>query len=272
MGLNNLLKTVENSIVNDNNKEAAMKQQIYTLPIWERFESKSECPFCEILEETEESYISGMFGNMTLDKDFINSLKNISFCTIYFACLMKYKDKFGLAILLSQLLDFEIANLKSINYRKYVPEQPKGAFHRFLERFISPASTKDYKDTNNESTKNSCSLCQYLEEREQDFIEILIQLWKDNLHFRSLYYNSKGFCLEHFYTLVEHAPRFLEEQELDNFLDTSYEIQFQSMKELNNDLKWFIKKFNYEYSSKPWNNSRDSLARSILKIKKRKIR
>ena len=269
MDLNNLLKAVENSNVDDNNKEAPMKQQLHTFPIWEQFESKSECPFCEILEETEESYISGMFRDMTMDQEFINFLKNNSFCSTHFARLMKYRDKFGLALLLSQLLDYEIANLKTMNIRKYIPPvSSKGPFQKFLAKFISPASTKSYEDSHDKPIENRCALCQYLEEREQDFMEILIQLWEDNLHFRALYYNSKGFCLEHFYTLVEHAPRILKEQELDNFLDTSFEIQFQSMKELNQDLKWFIKKFNYEYSNKPWNNSRDSLARSILKIKK----
>mgnify|MGYP000889350004 CR=1 FL=1 len=249
-----------------------MKQQIHTLPIWEQFESKSECPFCEILEETEESYISGMFRDMTMDQEFISFLKNNSFCNAHFARLMKYRDKFGLALLLSQLLDFEIANLKSMDFRKNTPsESSKGAFQKLLEKFISPAHTKNYNNADDKATENRCALCQYLDEREQDFMEILIQLWEDNLHFRALYYNSKGFCLQHFYTLIEYAPRILEEQNLDNFLDTSFEIQFQSMKELNNDLKWFIKKFNYQYFNKPWNNSKDSLTRSILKIKKRKI-
>ena len=252
-----------------------MKQQIHTLPIWERFETKSECPFCEILEETKESYISGMFRDITVDQEFVNFLKNNSFCSPHFACLMEYRDKFGLALLLSQLLDFEIANLKanlkSAAFRKRIPESPKKPFQKFLERFISPANQKDYEMPDDKMTENPCGLCQYLKDREQDFMETLIQLWKDNLHFRALYYNSKGYCLQHYYTLIDHAPRILEGQDLDNFLDTSFEIQFQSMKELNKDLKWFIKKFNYEYSNQPWNNSRDSLARSIFKIKKRKI-
>ena len=41
------------------------------------------------------------------------------------------------------------------------------------------------------------------------------------------------------------------------------------MKRLNEDLKWFIKKFNYEYTNEPWKNSRDCLVRGIFKIKKK---
>jgi len=245
-----------------------MKQQLHTLPIWERFETRSECPFCEILEETEDSYISGMFRDMIVDQKFISFLKDNSFCSNHFARLMEYRDKFGLALLLSKLLDFEIANLKSVNFRKHIPEPSKGPFQKFMERFITTAPIKKYERPHDKPMENKCALCDHLIDREQDFMETLIQLWGDNLHFRALYYNNRGFCLQHFYTLIQHAPRILNEQDLDNFLDTSFEIQFQSMKELNEDLKWFIKKFNYQYYNKPWNNSKDSLARSIFKMKK----
>ena len=63
-----------------------MKQQIHTFPLWDRIESRSECPFCEILEETQRSYISSMFRNMTTDKDFIQHLRSNSFCDSHFAC------------------------------------------------------------------------------------------------------------------------------------------------------------------------------------------
>ena len=97
----------------------------------------------------------------------------------------------------------------------------------------------------------------------------LIQLWGEDLHFRALYYNSQGFCLKHFYSTTEMAPNILEGKELKNFLDTSFYVQIQSMKRLNEDLKWFIKKFNYEYTNEPWKNSRDCLVRGIFKIKKK---
>lgn len=244
-----------------------MKQQIHTFPLWESLESNSECPFCETLEETEESYISGMFRDMTVDKEFVSYLRDNSFCSKHFARLLDYKDKFGLALLLSQLLAFEIADLESADLKNNgIQTTTKTPLQKLLERFVSQAPTKSYE----RSTSSICPLCQYLEEREMDFMSTLIQLWKENLHFRALYYNSKGFCLQHYYSTTALAPRILEGEELDNFLDTSLRIQFQSMKELNEDLRWFIKKFNYNYLNEPWKNSRDSLARSILKIKKKK--
>lgn len=243
-----------------------MKQQIHTFPIWDSFESRSECPFCETLDETEESYISGMFRDMTVDQEFINYLVDNSFCSNHFDRLMKYRDKFGLALLLNHLLDLEIANLESVSLSNILPPATKTPVQKLMERFLSTATTKDYE----KPSHNSCGLCQYLEERENDYMGTLIQLWKDNLHFRVLYRDSNGFCLNHFYTVVKWAPQILDGKDLNNFLDTSFDIQFQSMKQLNEDLKWFIKKFNYEYSDKPWNNSKDSLERSILKMRKKK--
>ena len=68
----------------------------------------------------------------------------------------------------------------------------------------------------------------------------LIQLW-GKIFIWALYYNSQGFCLKHFYSTTEMAPNILEGKELKNFLDTSFYVQIQSMKRLNEDLKWFIK-------------------------------
>lgn len=243
-----------------------MKQQIHTFPLWESIESRSECPFCETLEETEESYISGMFRDMTVDKEFVNYLRNNSFCSNHFARLLEYRDKFGLALLLNQLLAFEIADLESASLRSDIPQDTKTPFQKLLERFISTAPAKDY----DRPITDICPLCQYLKERELDFMTTLIELWKEDLHFRALYYDSKGFCLQHFHSTTALAPQILEGQELDNFLDTSFRIQFESMKQLNEDLSWFIKKFNYQYANEPWKNSKDSLARSILKIKRKK--
>ncbi|HHZ13386.1 MAG: DUF6062 family protein [Caldicoprobacterales bacterium] len=242
-----------------------MKQQIHTFPLWDRIESRSECPFCEILEETQRSYISSMFRNMTTDKDFIQHLRSNSFCDSHFACLMEYRDKFGLALLLNQLITYEMADLESTSIKSYPIPDKKGPLQKLLERFLSAAPVKTYE----EPPANRCALCTHLDEKESDYMATLIQLWGEDLHFRALYYNSQGFCLKHFYSTTEMAPNILEGKELKNFLDTSFYVQIQSMKRLNEDLKWFIKKFNYEYTNEPWKNSRDCLVRGIFKIKKK---
>jgi hypothetical protein len=35
------------------------------------------------------------------------------------------------------------------------------------------------------------------------------------------------------------------------------------MKELNDDISWFCKKFDYRYDQEPWYNSKDAVERSI---------
>ena len=46
----------------------------------------------------------------------------------------------------------------------------------------------------------------------------------------------------------------------------NYKIQLENMERLNDELNWFIKKFDYRFVDEPWKNSRDSLFRSIIKL------
>lgn len=243
-----------------------MKQQIHTFPLWDSIQSKVVCPFCETLEETEESYIQGMFRNVTMDKEFVDHLKDNSFCNSHFSRLMEYRDKLALALLVDQLLSLEIAELSSAIVKNRLASTPRTSIQKFFEKFVSTAPAKVYGDPK----VNKCALCQYLKDKESDYMDTLIQLWGENLHFRALYRTSHGFCLYHFYSTLHKAPQILAGKDLDNFLETTFDIQYESMKQLTQELKGFIKKFNYNYSNDPWNNYKDSLTKSILKIQKKK--
>jgi hypothetical protein len=43
-------------------------------------------------------------------------------------------------------------------------------------------------------------------------------------------------------------------------------IQLASLKKLEEDIDWFIQKFDYRNSGAPWKNSKDALPRALLKI------
>jgi hypothetical protein len=41
------------------------------------------------------------------------------------------------------------------------------------------------------------------------------------------------------------------------------EIEKKALSELERDLEWFTRKFDYRNADKPWGNSRDALSRAI---------
>ena len=39
------------------------------------------------------------------------------------------------------------------------------------------------------------------------------------------------------------------------------------MKRINGEIEWFINKFDYKYKDEPWKNSKDSIARAMIKLR-----
>lgn len=241
-----------------------MKQQIHTFELWDAFEAKTDCPICDIQSNVENSYTSGLFRDMAIDSQFCSYLKDSRFCSRHLNSLFNYRDKFSLALIIDKMLSLEIAELEAAQVYESNVETQRTAFQTWIEKFITPAAPKNYKKDQN---RRSCHLCSHVEERIKDYIATLIELWKNNLNFRALYYVGNGFCHQHFHQIINYAKKELKDEDLDNFLYTTFRIQKESMKRLNEELQWFIKKFNYHYKDTAWGSSKDSLARCISKMR-----
>jgi len=66
--------------------------------------------------------------------------------------------------------------------------------------------------------------------------------------------------------LYDSAPQYLKGDELDSFVKLLNKLYLDNMKRLQEDLEWFINKFDYRYADEPWKNAKDALPRAIQKI------
>ena len=55
----------------------------------------------------------------------------------------------------------------------------------------------------------------------------------------------------------------MSKKNFSEFYSTAHKIQRAYLDELNKDVSWFCKKFDYNYEQEPWYNSKDSVQRSI---------
>jgi len=239
-----------------------MKQEIFTFPLWDAFQENTECPLCHIMEKAEESYISGLFRDMVNDVNFHRSLEHMSFCSTHFQQLLNYRDKFGLALIVDKILMHEMSKLRKFRRIMEVPYLPSKYHALNIIRKIFNRSSNQY-----DIDESPCFLCIHSKDAMHSYAESIIQLWACNSKFQSLYENCKGFCFKHFYLLIEEAKCLLSGPQLKKFCEATFLLQENNLKRLNDELNWFIKKFNYYYIDSPWHTSRDSLKRCIFKIK-----
>lgn len=235
-----------------------MKQDLSQIHIWEAFENeKSECPICEIEKRSKRRLIESFFSEIVMDYKFQVSIGVQNYlCKEHLNDLYEHNDKLGLAIIVERMLEYEKDKLKkkeesseSLNYAK-----------SFKDLFRKKKLISTYH-------RHECYICSKLRGNVRNSIEILIGIWKNNEEFRNLYSSSKGFCMRHFHELLDISAIVLNDADkIEKFKDITTKLQHNNLARLQEELNWFIQKFDYRFDDRPWGNSKDSLVRSIIKI------
>lgn len=71
--------------------------------------------------------------------------------------------------------------------------------------------------------------------------------------------------MAHLGALLEVASTELSSELYAKFQEELVCLYTENMKRVEEDLLWFIDKFDYRFKDEPWKNSKDALPRSILK-------
>jgi hypothetical protein len=235
-----------------------MKQKIYEIPIWDAYNLENcECPICSIEKKSDNDFIEALFTEMVMDVRLNPQLvKDYDFCHEHFEKLYRYPDKCGLAVLTNRILYSKRENLKLASSNK--AESKKSSIKNFF--------VKD-KPVSGKGQSKQCLLCTRLESTMDNYLETLILLWSKDQTYRDLYKKSQGLCLKHFNTILELSEEKLKnESQRNEFNSTTIMLQEKSMARLQEELEWFISKFDYRFKEEPWKTSKDALIRTIQKL------
>ena len=77
---------------------------------------------------------------------------------------------------------------------------------------------------------------------------------------------SNGFCLPHFAQITEMASKKLSGRKLEDFYNDLTKIMKDNMNRVQEDLNWFVDKFDYRNHDADWKNSKDAVQRAMQKI------
>jgi hypothetical protein len=141
---------------------------------------------------------------------------------------------------------------------------PKSGGQRFWQKKQNPGA--DGAAGRLMSLEQSCYICNRIDDTFMRYIDTYFYLWKKNDGIRQLTENGRGFCLRHFRTLLETSRQKLSAGEYENFMRTVVPLELKELKTLEDDLDWFIRKFDYRNADEPWKNSKDALIRGLKAI------
>lgn len=232
-----------------------MKEKIYTIPVNEAFDKDGECAFCEMMKKLDADILDYILGPSYMEEDIREETDKYGFCKYHYNEMFHAQNRLGVALMVS-------THLKKINkdLNKILDSKSSSKKSIFKKEYSDPLL--EY----HEVLSCDCYACKRIQVRMNSYIETFFYLWKREEDFRNKVKASKGFCLDHFCMLMSEARERMNEKDFIAFKDTLIPIQKENMKRLDEELDWFIQKFDYRFTNEPWKNSKDSLERTILKI------
>jgi hypothetical protein len=221
-----------------------MHERIYTIPVNLAFEKQCGCPFCTLENELEHNEIDSVMGAAMMEPDIRIQTNKLGFCHRHFGMMLGMKNRLGLGLILESHLD-------KLNREALC----KGGM--FAKQ--SATSSVDYT----QKLKETCYVCEKIEEKFIKMIETACLLWEEETSFRELLKNQPYICMRHYPMFLKCALSTISKKKFADFAADLRELEEKYMKELKEDVSWFCKKFDYRYDAEPWGNSKDSVDRAI---------
>ncbi len=233
-----------------------MRHHIDTIPVWDAYRTDCECPMCHLQAENEKNYVDAFMGGSVMEPDVRVEVNKYGFCGRHFKLMLNNNNRLGVALMAHTYLKETMARLGKTSMA--VNEAPKGGL--FARRV--PTAGTDFSHIT-----DTCILCDRLKETMDRYVYTLVYMWKHESAFRAQLQKSKGLCLKHYAEIINAAPEQLKGMELKEFVDQLNKIEMDNLSRLEKEIEWFTLKFDHKNADKPWGTSKDSLDRTILKLR-----
>lgn len=237
-----------------------MKIQIDTIPVNEAYESGDECPFCWLERQVEQKAIRYTLGPGAsyMEPDVRGATDSQGFCRQHLKKMYDYGNSLGNALVMQTYM---IGMRKELDQQVTGFELPpkKGLFAKKPEGELPLLQWVRQKNS-------TCFLCSKITYNMRRYYATFFHLLKDE-EFRKKVEQSKGLCMHHFEKLLENAQEYLQNNQREWFYTTMADLMQKNLSRVQEDLDWFVDKFDYRNASAPWKNSKDAVSRTMQKLK-----
>lgn len=234
-----------------------MKEELYTIPVNEAIEQDGECLFCTLNKKLESDILDYVLGPSYMEEDVRGETDKIGFCPEHYRQMYAAQNRLGVAL----MIDTHLKNLRG-ELNDLLKTEQGGRRGIFQKKSPVKSQTAEYTET----VSNSCYACNRMKNRMNSYIDTFFYLWKREDEFKNKILSSKGFCINHFGMLLNEAQDRFSAEKYNEFVKLIAPLEIKNLEKLQEDVDWFIQKFDYRFKDEPWKNSKDALPRAILKL------
>ena len=237
-----------------------MKEQIDTIPVNEAYETADECPFCWLERQVEQKAIRYTVGPGAsyMEPDVRGATDSQGFCRSHFQKMFDYGNSLGNALIMQSYM---------IGMRKELDAQLDNLELPAKKRIFSKKQDGEIPVLQWLRQKNgTCFLCGKISYNMRRYYATFFHLIKEP-EFRAKVEGSKGLCMHHFEKLLENAEAYLPNAQREWFFETLGNLMRDNLARVQEELDWFVDKFDYRNAAADWKNSKDAVSRTMQKLK-----
>ncbi len=240
-----------------------MKEKLYTIPLTDAFRANDECPFCYVERSLEQDALDFTLGACSsyMESDVREKTDRMGFCRHHLKMMHDYGNALGNGLILKTHVKRVNRDMqKQLDALKKGEVKSAGLFAKKdggartgMEQFLA-------------DEMQQCFVCNYYADTYERYIDTFFYLYDNDRDFIETLKNSKGFCLYHVKHLIEGAQSRLSAAKQKEFYGILAKLIRENMKRIEEDISWFVDKFDYRYKDADWKNSKDAIPRTMQKL------
>ena len=236
-----------------------MKEELYTIPLNDAVNADDECPFCYIERKVEQDMMDFALGSQSsyMESDIRDMTDREGFCRRHFKAMFDYGNTLGNAWILKTHTKRMLGELRDVS---------KG-FKPGKKSLFSKGDGGNRISMWVREKESTCYICDEYKKTYARYLDTFFYLWKNDPVFREKVKNSKGFCLPHLGDLCDGADSKLSGSDLEDFYSVILPLSEKNLERIHEDVSWMVEKFDYRNKDADWKNSKDSIQRSMQKLK-----
>ena len=247
-----------------------MKYHIDTIPVWDAMKLDGECLLCALERKTELGEAERYLGASVMEPDVRIKVNDRGFCRKHHAMLFTMSNRLGHALMLeSHMIEIreKLAKISDKLEKSAAQLKDAGIGNRLNGKTKNTTAEILKQAQAIDGMAGSCLMCETIAENMGRYLHTFFHLYQNDSDFRNRFENGKGLCLPHLGKLLETATQELSPRDLGRFVDTVVKLEKENMDRIQEDISWFIKKFDYRYENESWKNSKDAVERTVNKAR-----
>ena len=219
----------------------------FTIPVNEAFEASAAdascgCPFCALYRKLEENELDLILGASMMETDIRIKTNQSGFCRTHYDMMFVRKNRLGMAL----TLESHLAELRE--------EIRDGGFG-------GGQGNKPIKRIG--ELEETCYVCNRIKNNFEHMVDTAVYLWETDPDFPKKLKAQPYFCLPHYRKVLAYGQKRLGKKRQPEFAKACASVVEPYFEELQKDVSWFCKKFDYRYTEEPWYNSKDAVERAF---------